>query len=77
VLEQADGFHEHEVGIQLLRAERLIIPGSGAGVRLAVAHFLTLHAANSKHCEKHHLPGRCCFEVEAAMVPYVLQLRSN
>ena len=38
VLEQADGFHEHEIGTQLLRAERRGIPGSGAGVRLAVAH---------------------------------------
>src|SRR5215467_703777 len=77
VLEQADSFHEHEVGTQLLRAERVAIPGSGAGARLAVAHGPTLPAANSKHCEKHHLARQCCFEIEAVMVFYVLQLRSS
>src|SRR6266516_1129333 len=61
VLEQADGFGEHEVGPQLLGIERLDAVGTnastgvgadigaGAGVRVGGAHLCILHVANSKH----------------------------
>jgi hypothetical protein len=62
VLEQADGFHEREVGVQFGGIEPRGVIRAGAG--LWIAHPITVPVSNSKHVtsitrEKH------CFEVEA------------
>jgi hypothetical protein len=53
VLEQADGFRQHEVGPQLPGIERLdaisASAATGAWGRIRVGHSSTVHVANSKH----------------------------
>ncbi len=65
VLEQADGFHEHEVGAQLLGIERLDAIGTGVGVGIGGDHASIIQASHPKHDVACPALWWLCFDVEA------------